>query len=449
MGKQSTFIILAIFIAMAGYIYLVEVKQTERKEKEKEEATRVFHINADSLSEIRIRNTHGEFTFQNQGETWGIVKPVQTAASETAIHSLLEDIKELKWDRKISITPDRLEEFGVKNASTAIRLTDESGARDSLFIGDETPVGNFVFATRSDTIIYTIEKSFSSVLNKPLHDWRDRRPLYFDKPLVKELDVFQPGHKVIFAKDEKGDWQISNIQRPAENYRVNSLLERLQSQSATDFIDDPGTKLNAYGLKKPVIRVVVKLEGGKKKELWIGKKDGNYYYARDISRTPVFKVSEMLVDDLTKPVNSYRDKNLVMVDTDSIDGLEISYQDTLITLRKDTHNRWYLDQPEMPQADPDEVETLLNHIRFASIEKFVEDEPHDLEVYGLVTPTLSVRLFKQGEQLLEIRLGKENDEQIYATTSQFNSVYLVRKQFLKDLKIKESDLRISKEKEKS
>lgn len=448
MNKATTYILLAIGILLAGYIYLVEFKQKSETEQKKEAARRLFHFVEDSVQSVEIINGNGEFQFQKEDSGWQLITPLKTEADETALHSLFNSLENLKSERRFPISREKLGDFGLHHPAVVLRVTLQNGRKDSLRLGDNTPVGGYVFASKTDTVVFTVEKSIKAALGKSLQDWRDKRLLHFEKPLVSELVVHRGQERIRFVRKEDGSWWIANIERPAEDYKITNILDKLNSQGARNFIDNPSQNLRRYGLQSPAYRVEVFIdENHSKQVLRIGKKVDDGYYARDDARRPVFEVNTALVDELKKPVNDFRDRDLVKFDREGINGVVVAYNDTILTCRKDSGGRWYLDEPEMPPADGDRIETLLDNISYARISDFVGDNPKNLQRYGLDKPALKTQLFKDDSLLVEIRLGKKLGARYYAMTNQFPSVYLVAKSVFDDLKIKRQSLLLTEKKE--
>ncbi len=447
MNRATTYILLAIGILLAGYIYLVEIKQKSETEQKKEAARRLFHFTEDSVQTVEIINRNGEFQFQKEDTGWQLVSPLKTEADETALHSLFNSLENLKSERRFPISREKVADFGLLHPAVVLRVALQNGSKDSLRLGDNTPVGGYVFASKTDTVVLIVEKSIKAALGKSLQDWRDKRLLHFEKPLVSEVVIHREQETIRFVRKEDGNWWIANIERPAEDYTVTNILDKLNSQGARNFIDNPSKNLRRYGLQSPAYRVeVVTDDNHPRQVLRIGKKVDDGYYARDDSRRPIFEVNTALVDELKKPVNDFRDKDLVKnLDTEGINGVVVAYNDTVLTCRKDSGGRWYLDEPGMPPADGDRIKTLLDNISYARISDFVVDNPADLQRYGLDHPALKTQLFSDDSLLVEIRIGKKAGARYYAMTSRFPSVYVVAKSVYDDLKIKRQSLLLKKE----
>ena len=76
MKIRNTVILLFIFAVLAGYVYIVEVKQHSKKEKAEEQAKEVFTIPKDSVVALQFHNTNGNFLlkkvntgFQNKSKS--------------------------------------------------------------------------------------------------------------------------------------------------------------------------------------------------------------------------------------------------------------------------------------------------------------------------------------------------------------------------------------------
>ncbi len=438
--KQTLFLFVA-FIVLAGYVYIVEVKQYKKKEEEKKRAEQIFHFEKDSVKTLVVRNQYGTFRFQKQEDIWRIVQPVETEAEKTPITTVLNNLKNAKKESRFTIRPEEKGEFGLTGKAVRVWLELTNGERDSLIFGDKTPVGGNVFVSRGDSVVFTIPQYVKTALEKRLFDWRDKKVLHFKRADVQRVLIKRPRSTLEFKREKGDQWVLTSIQRPADSGQLNTVFSKLEYGRAKAFVDEEGTRLQRYGLKPHQYEITLFLsaEKGSRTLLVSGPVDGKYY-ARDISRKPIFEVDSTLVREIRKGVKDFRSRDFAEFDRDRVNRIELDYDDLRLVMVKDTSDQWWLREPGEKKVKKSEVSGFLTSLNFTRIADFVADDTFSEARYGLDRPSMVIRLFKDDEVLLEARIGKASGDHYYATTNQYRSVYLIKKEDVEDWKLKEGDL---------
>jgi hypothetical protein len=86
------------------------------------------------------------------------------------------------------------------------------------------------------------------------------------------------------------------------------------------------------------------------------------------------------------------------------------------------------------------MNTFFSSLDFITISEFVKDGKYNAQKYGLDKPVLVVELFNNDQKVVEMKLGKTLDTNIYATTNQYDSVYLIPAIKLDQLKLKKNEI---------
>ncbi|NOX37131.1 MAG: DUF4340 domain-containing protein [Calditrichaeota bacterium] len=438
--KQTLFLLVA-FIFLAGYVYIVEVKQHKKKEEEKKRAEQVFHFEKDSVKILQVRNQYGTFRFEKRGESWQILEPVETEADKTPITTVLNNLKNAKMQTQFTIRPDEKKEFGFTRKAVRVQLELTDGSRDSLIFGDKTPVGANVFATRGDTVVFTVPQYIKTSLEKRLFDWRDKKVLHFKRADVQRVVIKSPKGRFEFVREKDNQWMIKNINRPADSGQLNTVFSKLEYGRAKAFVDEEGTRLKQYGLKPHRYEVTLFLSAEKgSRTLLISRKIDGKYYAQDISRKPIFEVDSTLVREIRKDLKDFRSRDFAEFDRDKVSRIELDYDDVHLVMVKDTSDQWWLDAEGETRVKNSEVSSFLTSLNFTRIADFVVDGTFSEARYGLDRPYMTIRLFKGEELMLEAKIGKARGDQYYATTSAYPSVYLIKKEDVEDWELKKEDL---------
>jgi hypothetical protein len=441
MKFRNTLILLVILIALSVYLYVVEIKQYEKEKQQEENAEQIFHFETDSVESFTVKNQYGNFEFKKiQGE-WRITSPVYTDAEENTVTSALNSLKNAKKERDFVIKPQELKNYGLADGAMLVNLTLSDGTKDTVLLGDKTPVGSSVFAAKVDTIVYTVPENIKTSLDKKLFDWRFKNLLQFKRDDVNKIIVKKKNRTWEFDKIGSSDWQINSLNRPADAGKLNSLLSKLSSNRAKAFVDEDGVDLKKYGLSSSAYQIELILGPEKgKKILSLSSEIKDKYYAKDDSRKPIFEIDSTLLKDIDKPLSEFRSKDFVKLETDEVDKIVLEYADTTMTCEKDTSGEWYLAQNRMLKLKKFKVTSFLSNIRFTKIKEYVEDDNVHPGRFGLENPTLQIQLYKADNPLLMAKFGKSKGDQIYAMNDQYPSIYLVARSEIERLKLKQNDI---------
>ena len=441
MKLRNTLILFILLVALGAYVYFVEFKKHEKTEAAKKESKKVILLQQDSLQSLAFQNINGSFTVKKIQGQWKVTDPLYTEADETTLNSMLSSLLNAEKDNEFIIDPQEMADYGLDDRAIVVRLESNQGEKDSIRLGDNAPVGSFVFSNKTDSLVFTISQSVKNNFTKKLFDIRDKKILHFQRTDVQQIMVQNAFGKFDFEKVNATDWTLRNISRPADNTKISAILSKLENNRIKEFVDEEGSQLKKYGLDKPAYQVDLLLgqEQGQKR-LFLSRSVEKKYYARDESRRPIFEVDSFLIKDINQKITDFRSKDLVSFSRSDINRMSIEYADTLFSCTKDTAGNWFLEDPARQALQQQKISSFLSNLDFTSITEFVKDGGYDPTSYGLDRPQLKLALFKDTDLQLEVKLGKNKDKNIYAATNQYPSVYLIADSKLKELKLKLKDI---------
>jgi hypothetical protein len=441
MNLKNTLFLIVLFAALGIYVYFVEFKQHEKKQEAKADSKKLFSMVKDSVNSFTFRNFNGNFTVKMIQGQWKITDPVYTEADESAINTMLNSLIDAKRETEFDILSNEKQNFGLGDRAIAVEILDKSGLTDSIRIGDKTPVGSFVFANKSDTAVFTINESIKNSFEKKLFDIRYKKYLQFKRADVRKIIVKNEFGLIEFEKSGSTNWNIVNTNRLADNGKVNSILSKLGANQAKEFVDETGQELRKYGLKNPAFKVSLVLGPDQgQKEILLSKKIGGKYYAKDEARRPIFEIDSALVNDLNRSAQGFRGKDMVTFTRGDIVRVSMSYSDTTFSCQKDSSDNWFLDDSSLQSIKTQKMNTFLSNLDFTNVVEFVKDGKYNPAKYGLDSPLLDLTLYDNNGPVLQVKLGKKRESNIYATTDQYESVYLIPQRKLEELKLKLDDI---------
>ncbi|MBN1464266.1 DUF4340 domain-containing protein, partial [candidate division KSB1 bacterium] len=424
--KTTGILALVLCIGIAAVVLLN--KQDVKKEAADKIEGRLVNIEADSISAI-ILQPSGIHCLRDSSE-WKIIAPIETGGDKSSIEAIGNMFSWAKIERTISSDPADYHEYGLDPERGALILVHKNGT-DTLYLGDKSPTGSYVFARKSGSPdVFLTTTSLQSNIEKLLFDLRDKKVVGFDKAQVRAVDLTNRKGSFTLEK-EAGEWKIRPGDYAADESEVDKVLNRLNSERAKEFVDEDPKDLAAYGLTKPIVQVDLLLgENRAKKTLLIGKLAGDKYYAKDESRKPVFQVDSAFVTVLNPDLYTLRRKDLADFSSSDVNRFELEFSGQVIVCTKDTSGTWMLEQPESRKAKSWKMSTITREASQLEVVEFVDDHPVSLAPYGLSAPQVRAKFFVNDVLELDVSLGKEKGDNIYATVAGSPAVYLVEKKLL-------------------
>lgn len=262
---------------------------------------------------------------------------------------------------------------------------------------------------------------------------------------IQELTIKPESGEATTVRKDGDAWQIvAPVQAPASESDVSSVTSALASLDVVRVIDENPADLAEYGLAAP--RVEVEYKAGDKPggRLLLGEKTptgGNMYAMRN-DETRVFLVAEYQDATLNKSTFDLRDKSVMNVDRDKVDGVEVSLAGRTFQLAK-KGDEWRLTQPVAASADFGTVESLVGRVQTAQMKSVVTEQatPAELKTFGLEAPETAVTL-NMGSARATFAVGAEaGEDAVYARDLSTSMVVTVDTSLAQDLKKPVDDYR--------
>jgi hypothetical protein len=256
---------------------------------------------------------------------------------------------------------------------------------------------------------------------------------------IEELKVKSESGDVTSLKKTSGTWQIvAPVPAPAAESEVIGLTSALGQMEIVRVIDENPADLKEYGLETP--RIEVEFKSGESKpsgRILVGGKTptGASLYARRNDEKRVFLIADFQDSSLNKSTFNLRDKGLIKIARDKVDGVEVNVSGKTIQFAK-VGSDWKITKPIAARADFSSVEGLLGRIETAQMKSIVTDQasPEDLKKYGLDKPEVTVTI-NQGSARAVVEIGgKAGEDAVYARDLSKGSVVTLDKSLADDLR---------------
>jgi hypothetical protein len=207
---------------------------------------------------------------------------------------------------------------------------------------------------------------------------------------------------------------------------IDSLLGAVQNAKFTAVASEKPDDLAKYGLANPAVTFTSTDDTGKQSTLVIGKKDGNDYFARDLSRPMIFHVNSDLDTQLTKSLADLRDKKVIHVDAADITRFEIHNEHGDIAVNSKGSDMWEVESPTNLKGKSAPSSMLFDPLTALRSDKIIDHPPAGIASKA-AKPAIEVKLTYKDKKIVTVRLTQPENDVVYAQVSGDPAVYTLKK----------------------
>lgn len=263
---RQTLVLTAVFIVVLGFYFLYIKPREEKTKKAAEAEKKLVNLDQEKIYEIQITKRDGEkIVFRREGKSrWNIVSPILADADKFSVNPIVSRFSSIEIERLID-DKGNFSPYGVDNPRYVVEVKayDQSV---TLYIGNKSQVGYSIYVRKSDDIrVFLVSAALESVIDKPIHDFREKRPMDF---IVSDVESFKitryPENSVVrFEREEESttDWKIlfpgASTFVEGDETKVRDLLYKISGIKVKEFVSDLTNPTNLYGLDKPDMRIDV------------------------------------------------------------------------------------------------------------------------------------------------------------------------------------------------
>jgi len=349
------------------------VKKDIDKKPEEFRDRKLTDVTTAQVRRITLKTPAGEMELEKKGEHWEILKPLRARADDGKVGDLISQITTARIQQFVADDRGDLHPYGLADPRGSITLYDQEQKKDqkvelgesikvfgreekgqTLQIGsvpekekDEVYVR---FAPRGS--VYTVPKKIEEIVNTKPADLRDNHLVRIDTNILDRITIDTPGKaKTILARKE-GNWTIaSQNNAPADSGVVRRLIDTLQNERVTRFVEDVASNLPKYGLDKPNVQLTfssfasentAESKAGEQPfaAITFGKAEGNNVYARLIDEPFVVAVRRGLVDQISPDPLQWQDLSVFKFKPEQIHRLSVTAENEL-SLERNQRNQWH------------------------------------------------------------------------------------------------------------
>ena len=434
--KLKTVILIGLFF-VALFIVVVYVDKQEGEKKGAEYHSReLLTFAKDEVDELSIENASGRVVCRKVGEDWQIIEPVTVDALRGAIQAVLANLERARLTRFLVLddesTEEALKKYGLDFPHVKVSLHVGGRLLDTVLFGDENPSGRYVYVKKdSEDRIGMVELYRRTGVDKQWGDLRNKTALKFKRALATKLRIESQADTVEVTKSGE-EWQMeSPTEAKGDGEAIEAILQGLASP-VEEFVDDAPNSLRPYGLDPPALRVEVSV-GDEVHSLWVGSEQEGSYYARDLSRDPVFTLDSSFVNQLNRASFELKSRKLFDFTREEVNRVEFSYRDSSILCVRDSVV-WLAVSQDRP-INAMELKAVLFNMEKLKVEKLPPLAQNLHRDYGLNPPRMRIRLWAGEETVGDLSLGEEEGDLVYVKKGENDLICLVDRKIAESLTV--------------
>ena len=306
---------------------------------------------------VVLKTPAGEMELQKTGDHWDIVKPLRTRADDQKISDLIAQITTALIQQFVAYDKGDLHPYRLAEPRGAITLytqDDKPGAPgQTLQIGGvpekEKDQVYVRFSPRG--FVYTLPKKIEELLNNKPDDVRDRHLVRVDTKILDRITIDAPGKgKTVLARKDENWTMASRNNAPANSTEARHLIDIMQKEQVSKFVEDVASNLPKYGLDKPQLTVTfssfasentAETEAGEQPfaSVAFGKIDGDNVYARVGDEPFVVAVRRTLLDQILIDPQQWQDLSIFNFKPEQIHRLTVK-TDKQFELVRGANKQW-------------------------------------------------------------------------------------------------------------
>lgn len=393
MQRRTVHLLIALAIAAAAF-YLIEVRGSAERSRERQMASALFAVEPAEIDEIRLSSG---VTLRRSAAGFTMTEPTAAPVDPIETGRLLHGLLAARRLRELELPADSLDAFGLDPPRAWGSVRTRDGRLITVDLGRPTPTENSLYArvreSGSATVVWgSIIRDFE----RSAEALRERRLLVAGVRQVESIRLEGPHGVVSVARDPTRYWR-SREPRPgrASAEAIAVFIELLGEVRAAGFADtvscfppavlEPQTRRASFGLldESGAQRSVVLTVSGRQ------RRDGFLLAASSQLPRPVL-VEPAVIDLLDVSSDSLQEVRLFRPLPREAIGLELQRgADTLVARRSGAD--WQIVRPESLPADPIRIRALLRNLDNERIARWAPGV--DRRAAGLLDPLARVTLF--------------------------------------------------------
>jgi hypothetical protein len=356
------------------YLVRQNVRTAIGKKPEEFRDRKLTELATAQVTRVVLKTPAGEMELQKQGEAWEIVKPLRARADNQKVADVIAQVTSARISsssptiagtcsrmdsrsraaRSRSLPPTRRKARCCKSAAPPEKEQDQVYVR---------------FAPRG--FVYALPKKIEEILNSRPADLRDRNLARIDTDKLDRITIDAPGKgKTVLARKDQA-WTIASLNNQAANSaEVTRLLDTLQNEQVTRFVEDVASDLPKYGLDQPQLQVTfssfasentAESQAGEQPFVTVsfGKVEGEEVYARIGEEPFIVAVRRQLLEQILADPAQWQEVAIFKFKPEEVHRLTSAGEGSEVTITRGANNVWARAEGTGPINETN-VQSLLN-----------------------------------------------------------------------------------------
>lgn len=255
-----------ILLLLAGGYFLAvkwepKKENTEENEQNIQATEYIINEETDNIEYVRFNNPEFSYTLRN-GEKVTVEGYSSYVLDESSLTSALYNVATVVKNRTIKSSED-LSAFGLDKEDKSIEIGLKDGSVKKIILGNSANFDGEYYAKVGDEICTVSSRTAEAILKNP-DLYRSLEICTIEPTQIKEFSVLK-GNTALLSISYDEENSNSEVGMPAykmtkpyagitaSSDKVNALLEKLTSLTATEIVSEGEKNLSQYGLDNPYV----------------------------------------------------------------------------------------------------------------------------------------------------------------------------------------------------
>jgi Domain of unknown function (DUF4340) len=242
------------------FIAAQSVRNDIAKKPEEFRDKKLTDLTTAQITRALLKTAAGEMELEKKTDHWEIVKPLRARGDDQKIADLLAQVTTARIEQFVAEDRGDLHPYGLAEPRGSITLfsaDDKQGQMLQIGGVPEKAKDQVYVRFTARNAVYTLPKKIEEILGLKPSDLRDRHLVRIEMYILDRITIDAAGKgKTVLAR--KGEtWTIaSRNNQPANSVEVKRLLDLVQVEQVTKFVEDVASDLPKYGLDKPQLQLI-------------------------------------------------------------------------------------------------------------------------------------------------------------------------------------------------
>ncbi len=417
---KRTLVVLLILAGLGSYVYFVEIKGAEKKERVERQTKRLLKFPETGISKVHITNQFGEIHLRKTGDQWLLASPVSAPADDAAVNALISTL--ISAETKSTVGEDDPASFGLQPPKITI-VVEGDGESETIKIGKRSPVGQDLYVQRGDApTIFLATGALDDTPSKKADEFREKRVFSFNADAVTAITLKNRG-KVVELRRKGTSWimEVDGQHQNADDGIAAGLAQDLANLRLTKWSAENATPADIAnaGLKSPGAAIDIELTDGQRHTLLFGKTAGNDQSAKVAARSQIIEIAAWSTQQLLKSPEDLRNRQLISAAPEAVHRLVLRTGNEPELVLQRTGDAWDVSGAATGKANAERVQGILTALTEMRANEFRPSTPATRTEHNLAPALRSITAFDAGgKQVGVINFGKlEEDWAVWVQTA--------------------------------